>query len=148
MAMIWNISLVKVQFRRLEVQFRRLEVQFRRLEVQFRRLEVQFRRLEVQYRRLELFKKKGALFQEEFYFPVLFRILLTNWWYIFLWMAMFHVYFSKFLFADETSRQDHRWLPHCFHCQTEQTENSALNRNVWVKKVCQFKEECLKILGR
>ena len=121
-------------------------------------------------------------------------------------MAWFHVYFSKFVFADEASRQERRRPPHCSHCQRAYAsqrvigwelsctcivmnhnvwfaensrapalwrhdrdinshnmamllifqgqlamfteENSALNRNVNVTKVCQFKKDGLEILGR
>ena len=35
-----------------------------------------------------------------------------------LMTSSYHVYFSKFLIADEASWQDQHWLPYCFHCQT------------------------------
>ena len=53
--------------------------------------------VKLQFRRLMLFKKRGYQFQEEFCLPSFFSPSLGNWWWDFPCMALFRVYFSKFL---------------------------------------------------
>ena len=63
---------------------------------------------------------------------------------IFEWMVLLHVYFSKFLLADETLQNNQRWLPYCFHYQMAyayvlNTDLLSIERADWQKLHDMFK---------